>query len=155
MGDVESSATEIADDKRTPSEPAAGAVRMQVRYGVKVAESWRRLAMGPQRDRIWTRLREIDTRIVGVPVFDKGAPDPVGDWPMFVSHVQAVLNVGATPMMTFGRFHRPFDDPRAVRWFANQCADVVWGCLEQWGGEAVRDWYWCIWNEPNNAWING
>ncbi|MGH2366953.1 MAG: hypothetical protein ACRDI2_02045, partial [Chloroflexota bacterium] len=29
------------------------------------------------------------------------------------------------------------------------------GCVEQWGGEVVRDWYWCIWNEPNNDRIGG
>src|SRR5262249_56251462 len=60
-----------------------------------------------------------------------------------------------TPMITFAKLSRPLDDPRAVRWFANQCADVVWNCIEQWGGEAVREWYWCVWNEPNNAWISG
>jgi hypothetical protein len=32
---------------------------------------------------------------------------------------------------------------------------VVWGCLEQWGGEKVRDWYWCVWNEPNNYHVGG
>jgi hypothetical protein len=58
-------------------------------------------------------------------------------------------------MITFGKLQRPFDDPRAVRWFANQCADVVWSCIERWGGEVVRDWYWCVMNEPNNAWISG
>lgn len=128
---------------------------MALRYGVTEAESWRHFAVGPQRERIWTRLREIDTRIIGISLFDKRAPDPVRDWPMFVSYVQAVLNVGATPMFTFGRFHRPFDDSRALRWFANRCADVVWGCIEQWGGEVVRDWYWCVWNEPNNTWTSG
>ena len=63
--------------------------------------------------------------------------------------------MGATPMITFAKLHRPFDDPRALRWFANQCADVVWNCIEQWGAEAVRNWYWCVWNEPNNDWIGG
>ena len=58
-------------------------------------------------------------------------------------------------MITFAKLHRPLDDPRAMRWFANQCGDVVWNCIEQWGGEAVRDWYWCVWNEPNNDWISG
>ena len=31
----------------------------------------------------------------------------------------------------------------------------MWGCLEQWGGEEVKDWYWCVWNEPNNPDIGG
>jgi hypothetical protein len=31
----------------------------------------------------------------------------------------------------------------------------VWGCLEQWGGDEVKDWYWCVWNEPNNPDVGG
>src|SRR5260370_31037852 len=58
-------------------------------------------------------------------------------------------------MVTFARFNRPAADPRAIRWFAEQCGDVVWHCLEEWGEERVRDWYWCVWNEPNSTWIGG
>jgi hypothetical protein len=58
-------------------------------------------------------------------------------------------------MITFAKFHRPFDDPRALHWFGNRCGDVVWNCIEQWGADAVRDWYWCVWNEPNSDWIGG
>ena len=129
--------------------------RMRLRYGVNETDCWWDFALGPQREQIWARLRDIDSRIIGIFLFDKGAPDPVAEWGLFASSVQAVLNVGARPMITFAKFRRPFDDPRAVRWFANQCADVVWGCIEQWGGEVVRDWYWCVWNEPNSAWIGG
>jgi hypothetical protein len=57
-------------------------------------------------------------------------------------------------MMTFAKFHPPFDDPWSVRAFADRSADVVRRCIDQWGGETVRDWYWCVWNEPNNAWIS-
>ena len=128
---------------------------MQMLYGVNQADQCRDFALGPARERIWRHLREIDTRMIRLFLFDKGAPDPVTEWPVFASYVQAVLNVGATPMITFAKLNRPLDDPRAVRWFANQCADVVWNCIEQWGGEAVRDWYWCVWNEPNNEWISG
>ena len=28
-------------------------------------------------------------------------------------------------------------------------------CIERWGGETVCEWYWCVWNEPNNTWITG
>lgn len=129
--------------------------RMQMLYGVNQADQCADFAVGPARERIWARLREIDTRLIRLFLFDKGAPDPVSEWPVFAAYVQAVLNVGATPMITFAKLHRPRDDPRALRWFANQCADVVWNCIERWGGEVVRDWYWCVWNEPNNAWISG
>lgn len=129
--------------------------RMRTRYGVNQADQCWDFAVGEERKRIWSMLQEIDTRMIRLFLFDKGAPDPVAEWPVFASYVQAVLEVGAVPMITFAKLHRPLDDPRAVRWFANQCSDVVWGCMEQWGPEVVRDWYWCVWNEPNNAWISG
>jgi hypothetical protein len=142
--------SEIATHSPKPTE-----IRMQMLYGVNQADQCWDFAMGPQREHIWAQLREIDTRLIRLFLFDKGAPDPVREWPVFASFVQAVLNVGAVPMITFAKLRRPLDDPRAIRWFANQCADVVWNCIEQWGGEVVRDWYWCVWNEPNNAWISG
>jgi hypothetical protein len=138
-----------------PNAPSKGDLRMRMRYGVNQADQCWDFAAGAERERIWSMLRDIDTRVIRLFLFDKGAPDPVTAWPVFASYVDAVLNVGATPMITFAKLHRPLDDPRAVRWFVNQCSDVVWGCMEQWGPEAVRDWYWCVWNEPNNAWISG
>ncbi len=27
--------------------------------------------------------------------------------------------------------------------------------MRRWGGEEVKDWYWCIWNEPNNLLVGG
>jgi hypothetical protein len=135
--------------------PRPGETRMRMLYGVNQADQCWDFALGAARERIWERLRAIDTRMVRLFLFDKGAPDPVAEWPVFASYVQAVLNIGAVPMITFAKLNRPLDDPRAVRWFANRCADVVWNCVEQWGGEVVRDWYWCVWNEPNNTWISG
>ena len=129
--------------------------RMHMLYGVNQADQCADFAIGPERQRIWDRLREIDTRMVRLFLFDKGAPDPVTEWPIFAAYVQAVLNVGAVPMITFAKLHRPLDDPRAIRWFTTQCSDVIWGCVEQWGPEEVKNWYWCVWNEPNNAWISG
>jgi hypothetical protein len=130
-------------------------IRMRLRYGVNQADECWTFARGPQRERILAQLREIDTRIIRLFLFDKWAPNPVTEWPVFASYVQAVLDVGAVPMITFAKCRRPVDDPRAIRWFAGQCADVVWGCIEQWGGQMVRDWYWCVWNEPNSDWIGG
>lgn len=128
---------------------------MRLLYGVNQADECWDFARGPAREIIQGRLREIGTRLIRVFLFDKQAPDPVADWPVFASYVQAVLNVGAVPMITFAKFRRPLDDPRAIRWFANQCSDVVWNCLECWGENIVQQWYWCIWNEPNSDWIGG
>ena len=83
-------------------------------------------------------------------MFDKPVPDPVKEWHWFAAVLQAVLDAGAKPMVTFAKFHPPFDDPRNIRDFVSRCCEIVWGCIEQWGGDEVKDWYWCVWNEPNN-----
>ncbi len=133
----------------------ASASQVRLRYGVNETDSWWHFAQGPARDRIRRRLREMGTEIIRIFLYDKNAPDPVTEWPLLRSYIEAVLAVGAVPMVTFAKFDRPPDDPRAVRWFAEQCGDVVWHCLEEWGEERVRDWYWCVWNEPNSTWIGG
>jgi hypothetical protein len=138
-------------EKETAS---AAPARMQLRYGFNEADSWWHFAHGPQRERIWARLRALRPRVVRIFLFDKSAPDPVSDWPQFAAYVQAVLNLGAVPMVTFAKSPRSVDDARGVRWFATRCADVVWSCMDQWG-EQVGDWYWCVWNEPNSTWIGG
>src|SRR5262245_46698519 len=105
---------------------ARGERRMRLRYGLNQADEWRPFAVGPRRDAIRARFRELGTRIIRIFVYDKRAPDPLDEWPLIVDHLEAVLGVGATPMITFAKFQRPFGDPRAVRWFAERCADVTW-----------------------------
>jgi hypothetical protein len=134
----------------TPNE----ATHSRLRYGVNEAIGWREFATGPDREQIRDRLRAIGTQIIRIYAFDRYTPDPIRDWPGFAEYVQAVLNTGATPMITFTRFRPPFDDAATVRWFAQRCGELVWNCIEQWGGEAVREWYWCVWTEPNSDWIN-
>jgi len=57
-------------------------------------------------------------------------------------------------MVTFAKL--PFrSDAHAVHAFAEQCADVVSNCIEQWGGEVVRDWYWCVGHDSNSEWVTG
>jgi hypothetical protein len=51
-------------------------VRMQMLYGVNQADQCRDFALGPARERIWEHLRALDTRIIRLFLFDKGAPDP-------------------------------------------------------------------------------
>src|SRR5713226_7982930 len=133
---------------------AASEMPMQLRYGFNGRENWRHFALGPHRELISERLREMDTRIIRIFLFDKNTPDPVTDWHLFASYIQAILNVGAIPMVTFAKFPAPCD-PCAVHSFADRCADVVRDCIEQWGGEAVRHWYWCVGNEPNSEWVSG
>ncbi len=124
-------------------------IRMQMLYGVNQADRCADFAIGPARGQIQARLREVDTRMVRLFVFDKGAPDPVTEWPKFASYIQAVLDIGAVPMLTFAKLQRPLDDPRAIRWFTNQCGDVVWNCIEPFWW----DWAWRFVNEIDNSLI--
>ena len=133
----------------------AGQQRMRLRYGFNEVDGWWSIGLGPHRERIRHHHRLMGTQIVRVFVFDKPVPDPVKEWDLFAAYVQAVLDMGAVPMITFAKYHPPHDDPRNLRTYLARCADVVWNCLEQWGGERVRDWYWCVWNEPNNYNVGG
>jgi hypothetical protein len=135
--------------------PSNGMQSMRLRYGVNETDSWWHFALGPERKRIWQLHREMRIDIIRIFLFDKNAPDPLNEWGLFRSYVNAVLASGATPMVTFSKFRRPFGDHRAVRWFAEQCGEIVWHCLEEWGEDRVRDWHWCVWNEPNSDWIGG
>jgi hypothetical protein len=130
-------------------------MRMRMIYGGNQADACQAFAVGDARHRIGQNLRDIDTRMIRLFLYDKGAPDPVTQWPVFVSYVEATLAIGAKPMITFAKMHKPVNDLEAVDDFANRSGDVVRRCIEQWGGEIVRDWYWCVWNEPNNEWISG
>jgi hypothetical protein len=128
---------------------------MQLRYGFNEIDGWAAFSMGEHRELIRRRLRLMGTQVMRIFVFDKPVPDPFKEWHWFAAVVQAVLDAGAKPMVTFAKFPPPFDDPASIRSFVNRCTEIVWGCLEQWGAEEVKDWYWCIWNEPNNRPIGG
>jgi len=130
-------------------------IQMRMCYGVNQADACEAFALGRSAGRIQQNLREIDSRIILQFLYDKGATDPVTQWPIFASYVQAVLNVGAKPMITFAKMQKPVNDLGAVEEFANRSGNVVRRCIEEWGGDVVRDWYWCVWNEPNNEWISG
>jgi hypothetical protein len=151
--------TRLVGSREFPTVPAtavlAGAQRMQMRYGFNEVDGWWHIGLGPHRETIRRHHRLMGTQVVRIFVFDKPVPDPVAEWDLFAAYVQAVLDMGALPMITFAKYHPPHDEPRNLRTYVARCADVVWGCLEQWGGEVVRDWYWCVWNEPNNYQVGG
>jgi len=138
----------------TPQAAVSKTVRSRLRYGINEATGWRAFTLGPHREEIGNRLRAIGTQVVRIYVFDRYTPNPVKDWPGFARCVQAVLETGATPMITLTRFRPPFEDAAVRRWFVQRCGELAWSCIEHWGGEIVRDWYWCVWNEPNSPWLN-
>jgi hypothetical protein len=130
-------------------------VPMKLNYGFNEADNWWHFALGENRERIWAQYQELRTRVIRIFLFDKHAPHPIHDWPALESYIQAVLNSGAVPMVTFARFPHPYQEPRALPRFIETCGEVIWSCIERWGGEQVRDWFWCVWNEPNNKSVGG
>ena len=90
-------------------------------------------------------------------MFDNALCDLFNQRHRFAAVLQAVLDVGAKPMARrpSPTSHPPYDDPRNIRSFVARCSEIVWGCIEQWGGDEVKEWYWCVWNEPNNPDIGG
>lgn len=129
--------------------------RMGLRYGFNEINGWWNMSLGPHAEEIRARLRLMGTNVIRVFVFDQPVPSPVKDWANFQAHLQAILDCGARPMITFAKFAPPYDSAFNIRQFVERCSDVVWGCLEVWGGEVVGDWYWCVWNEPNNRIVGG
>lgn len=129
--------------------------RMQMRYGFNEINGWWAMSLGPHAEKIRARLRLMDTHAIRLFVFDQPVPSPVKEWGYFQAHIQAILACGARPMITFAKFEPPYDRAFNFNRFVDRCRDVVWGCKEVWGGEVIRDWYWCIWNEPNNRIVGG
>lgn len=128
---------------------------MKLHYGFNEINGWWHFSHGEHNAEVRRRLRLMDTRIVRIFAFDQPVPNPFKNWYGFSIYVQGVLDAGAIPMITFARFGPPFDDPDSIGTFVARCREIVWGCIEQWGGDVVRDWFFCIWNEPNNLLVGG
>lgn len=140
---------------RTPQNAVEPPQRMKMRYGFNEIYGWWHFSRGEHREEIQRRLRLMDTKVVRVFVFDQPVPDPFKDWQSFEGFIQAILDIGAKPMVTFAKFPAPYDKPKNIRDFVARSSEVVWGCIERWGGEEVSQWYWGIWNEPNNLIVGG
>lgn len=143
----------MTDDVTPPD--ASRQRRMRLRYGFNEVNGWWHMSLGEHGEAIRRRLRLMDTRVIRVFVFDQPVPDPIRQWRLFEAHLQAIIDVGAVPMITFAKFPRPHDSPAHRQQFVERCREVVWSCIEVFGGAVVKDWYWCIWNEPNNRIIGG
>jgi len=129
--------------------------RMKMRYGFNEIYGWWHFSQGEHREAIQKRLRLMDTKVVRVFVFDQPVPDPFKDWHSFEGVLQAILDIGAKPMITFAKFPPPYDRAKNVRDFVSRASEVVWGCIERWSGSEVSEWYWNVWNEPNNLIVGG
>lgn len=145
---------ECADcDPSTPVPP--GWQRNRLRYGFNEIDGWPDFAFSVKRDEIHRRLRLMNTEIVRLFVFDKPVPSPFTAWRHFAGVVDAVIASGARPMITFAKFEPPFADPKGIDRYVKRATEIVWNCLEQWGSDQVKDWWWCVWNEPNNPDVGG
>ncbi len=133
----------------------AGWQKNRLRYGFNEIDGWPGFAFDDNRSEIYRRLKLMDTEIVRLFVFDKPVPDPFKRWDFFAAVVDAVLASGAKPMITFAKFDAPHNDPVRIDRYVKRSIEVAWNCLEQWGGDEVKDWYWCVWNEPNNPDVGG
>ena len=65
--------TEAGVATAVSTETPPDARRMKLRYGVNQADECRDFAVGAQRESIWRALREIDTWMVRLFVFDKSS----------------------------------------------------------------------------------
>lgn len=129
--------------------------RNRLRYGFNEIDGWPGFAFSEEREEIYRRLRLMKTEIIRLFVFDKPVPDPFTRWDHFSAVINAVLASGAKPMITFAKFDPPHNDPVRIGRYVARATEIVWNCLEQWGGNEVKDWYWCVWNEPNNPDVGG
>src|SRR5205807_6829522 len=77
----------------TKLELATSEMSMQLRYGFNGRENWSHFALGPHREFICARLREMGTGIIRI-FFDERFTNPVSDWHRFAAYIQAILNVG-------------------------------------------------------------
>lgn len=138
-----------------PAVPEIAPRRMRLRYGFNEIYGWYHFSRGEHREQVRRRLRLMGTGVVRLFVFDQPVPDPIRDWPAFAGCIDAVRDIGATPMITLAKFPAPHDDAANLRSFVARCTELVWSAVETWGGAAVKDWYWCVWNEPNNLLVGG
>lgn len=141
--------------ERDPQTLQAGNSRMKLRYGFNEIYGWYHLSQGPHREEIQRRMKLMGTSVARLFVFDQPVPDPFKDWRSFEGLVQAVLDLGAKPMITFARFPAPYDRPKNINDFVLRSSEVLWGLIERFGGEEVSQWYFGIWNEPNNLIVGG
>lgn len=144
----------MAEENNAPG-GAQGWRKNRLRYGFNEIDGWPDFAFRDGRHEIWRRLRLMNTDVVRLFVFDKPVADPFAKWTDFAGVVDAVLASGAKPMITFAKFDPPYHSPRQVDRFVQRVREVVWRSLEMWGGEIVKDWFWCVWNEPNNPDVGG
>jgi hypothetical protein len=122
---------------------------MRLRYGLSENQLWRDCMTV---DDVAARIREVGAQIVRLSVEDECTENE--SWRRLETYLTGVLAAGAVPMVTFSKFGRPYADNAAIRWFAGCASDLVRRSIDRWGPEIVREWLWCVGNEPNSEWRN-
>ncbi len=134
----------IAPQETTLPSGHSGAVaphtgyRMRLRYGLSENNLWSECISAHD---VTARVCQVAAQIVRLSVEDDCAE----------SH----SCLRSVPMVTFSKFGRPYADAAAIRWFAGSASGLVRRSIDRWGPETVRNWFWCLGNQPNSDWING
>ena len=123
--------------------------RMRLHYGLSENNLWSECISAHD---VADRVREAAAQIVRLSVEDDCAESH--SWHRFETYITGVLAAGAVPMVTLSKFGRPYADADAIRWFADSASGLVRRSIDRWGPETVRDWFWCLGNQPNSDWIN-
>jgi hypothetical protein len=135
-------------DEHHPAAPEATS-RMRLRYGLSENELWTETTSAGDAG---ARVRQAAAQIVRLSVKDDW--DQGGTWPRLENYLVGVMAAGAVPMITLSKFGRPYEDGSAIRWFARSAANLVRRSIDRWGPETVREWLWCLGDQPNSDWLN-
>jgi hypothetical protein len=122
---------------------------MRLRHGLSENSLWRECVSA---DEVTARVCQVAAQIVRLSVEDDCAESH--SWQRFETYVTGVLAAGAVPMVTFSKFGRPYADAAAIQWFAGCAGSLVRRSIERWGPETVREWFWCLGNQPNSDWLS-
>src|SRR5690242_12728830 len=123
--------------------------RMRLRYGLSERELWRECTSAQD---VIARFQQTAAQIVRLSVKDDW--DHGNSWQLLENYLSGVLAAGAVPMITFAKFGQPYDSTAAIRWFAHSAGALVRRSLDCWGPKLVRQWLWCLGDQPNSDWLN-
>src|SRR5260370_3999401 len=148
MGVIEPQQTTLLSGHNGAIAPHSG-YRMRLRYGLSEDNMWSKC---PSAHDVVDRVHQAAAQIVRLSVEDDCVESH--SWQRFEADVTGVLAAGAVPMVTLSKFPRPYADAAAIRWFADSASGLVRRSIDRWGPESVREWFWCLGNQPNSDWIN-
>jgi hypothetical protein len=147
MGIIAPQEMELFSDQNPASQQTAH--RMRLCYGLSENNLWTECKSAHD---VSQRVQQAAAQIVRLSVNDDWHHS--GSWQQLENYLTGVLAAGAVPMITFSKFGQPYDDAGAIRWFARSATGLVRQSIDRWGPEVVREWFWCLGDQPNSNWLN-